>query len=41
MINLNLLILNFPLFIIGRDKNFYKNVKKFFYKTIQKVFIRT
>ena len=39
MINLNLLILNLPLFIIGRDKNCDKNVKKFFYKITQKMFL--
>ena len=39
MINLNLLILNLPFFIMGRDKNFHKNVKKNFYKITQKKFL--
>ena len=40
MINLNLLILNLPFFIIGRDENFYKNVKSFFNKITQKKFFK-
>ena len=29
------------IFILSRDKNFYKNAKKGFYKTIQNVFYKT